>query len=187
MHKHLVTADVFWQHYSSLLSQTLANDPTWEAKFANDKKWSDLVFGVLEKVGGGLGFHSNQIKRNYGRKQIDMCFLSPTGEIEVAIEHENNSKQWYDEWVKLISLIKCTLKVLLTYHDYRNTDFSLDLKLAGAKGIYNATPNKQPDDHWLLVFGPTIQSFRVNRSRGFEVYHFDGVSFDPIPAPWTWP
>jgi hypothetical protein len=87
--------------------------------------------------------------------QSDGEFQHTLWNLEVAIEHENESGRWYDEFVKL-SHISCGLKVLITYHNYhqgRQFDEVLDF----ATRMYPHLRYKAPEDCWLFVVGPTCQ------------------------------
>lgn len=177
----IVAPDRFWTVFIRELSTTLAQDKCWQGKWASDADWTDLMMSVLQKTGFALGFFEPKtISREYLR--LDMAFYSyprrpedcsdRLWNLEVAIEHENSSEGWLDEWVKL-SHLSCGLKVLITYHDHRPGRPSLDDKLKIAKDIYGDLSFKCPEDSWLLIFGPTYYS----PIKSWFGYTFDGRAF----------
>jgi hypothetical protein len=171
----------FWAAFILRLTTALREHPDWHDRFASDSDWTAVMKEVLQRTGYELGFREqNAIGREYLR--LDMAFYSfpdrpadtsdVSWDLEVAIEHENNSEAWFDEWVKLCH-IASGLKVLITYHDYREGRTSIDAKLDAALRLYRKVRYKPADGTWLLIFGPT-SSRPQNAWLG---YTFDGEAF----------
>ncbi len=151
------------------------------------------MMDVLTEVGHDLGFRGQHaIAHEYYR--LDVGYFSKgthpnaprfvdwdVWNLEVAIEHENNSDRWYEEWVKLIHF-NCGLKVLITYHDYAGAE-SIGTRLKWAKDIYEGVRYRQCPDSWLLIFGPSWGSERHD----FVGYSFEGNGFQELSSRKTWP
>lgn len=73
-----------------------------------------------------------------------------------VVEHENDSKDWSDELVKL-AYINAPLKIVISYGDYRNNyeeEIEFANKIANVINLDMYTINQE----YLLIFGPTIDS-----------------------------
>ncbi len=120
----MISAESFWDAFSSKLRSACLNDPDWRQHFNNRKMWTDFVMPMLtNSVGKELGFNpQNEIQEQFYRIDViyyrvhdnpQVAFFIPKGaewnwDLEVAIEHENDSKDWHFELSKLCH-INCGL------------------------------------------------------------------------------
>ena len=131
----MVTAESFWDTFSSELRSACLNDPRWQQDIDNATSWTTFTRRVLYSIGEKLGFdRNNEIQREFYRidfiyyKQRDnppAVFTIPSGEwganwdLEIALEHENRYDHWLWDVAKLCH-INCGLKVIISYHHYGN-------------------------------------------------------------------
>jgi hypothetical protein len=101
--------------------------------------------------------------------------------MEVAIELENNSGTWNEEFNKLIA-INAGLKVIVTYEDSEVVDLEKWLnsdKESVFRTFYKSRKYHQLDDKYLIIFGPT--SLNKKETRGtFVGFEFDGKTFKQL-------
>ena len=176
-----ITPEIFWNTFSDKLKSGINEDSNYLKYYydPNYKKWTEFIETILILIGKDFNFKKEyrEISKEYFR--IDFCFfkVNPNDEydwnLEVAIEHENSDKTWFDEFTKLTH-INCGLKVLIAYHDYIN-DKQIDKKLnEDAKNYYLKRKYKQSPDNWLIIIGP---SYKI-RDKDFVAYKFDGDTFE---------
>ena len=95
-------------------------------------------------------------------------------DLEIALEHENDKKEWLDEVIKL-SHINCPLRVVIGYA----TEDSRELRLRFAsemlqKKIGNNTPNGQ---EFMLILGKSgISGEQVNENT-YKAYIYENGEF----------
>jgi hypothetical protein len=181
MTTNALTPDKFWNQFIQQLSATLVGDQHWPSKWASAPEWTTLMNQVLRQTGEALGFRErNTISQEHLR--LDMAFWShphrsdPFEEfwnVEVAIEHENNSETWFEEWVKL-SHITCGLKVLITYHHHRPGKETLTERLDRVGKLHTDLKYRLAADNWLLIFGPADYG---PTDKTWFAYTFDGSAF----------
>ena len=188
----MISAKSFWDAFSSKLRSACSNDPNWRQYFANATKWTNFVMSTLtNSVGKELGFDpENEIQKEFYKIDViyyrvhvnpQAAFFIPNGaewnwDLEIAIEHENNSKDWHFEFSKLCH-INCGLKVIIGYHEYGNQQKygTIEQKLDYMKTLYDLRKYKQgPEDNWLLILGPN------DLARDFVAYKFDGKEFSRL-------
>ena len=108
----------------------------------------------------------------------------------VAVEHENNHRDWTDELTKLL-FINCPLKVLISYNhaDKRDTDdkYSDKKKLEyAAKVIKKLSPQEDPNNEFLIIigncYGIGIKEYDVKDYRGY-LYDKKEETFQRIKNP----
>ena len=188
----MISAESFWDAFSSKLFSACSDDQNWRQYFANPTQWTNFVMPTLtNSVGKELGFDpENEIQKEfyridviyykvYANRQAD--FTIPNEEwnwdLEVAIEHDNNSKHWPFNVAKLCH-INCGLKVIIGYHEYGNQRKygTIEQKLDYMKtSLYDLRKYKQvPEDNWLLILGPN------DLARDFVAYKFDGEEFSNL-------
>jgi hypothetical protein len=177
--------ETFWKELHIRIARELAARDDWKLVWGSDPIWTQFMLGVLTEFGVALGFNEPQsISREFFR--IDLAFFSPSvvpeaprfhkwdsWNLDVAIELENNSESWFEEWIKLAHL-RCGLKVLMAFHDARPTKPSIAEKLEWARQIYQGTSHCGDSDSWLLVFGPSLGQ---EGDGSFSAYSFDGTAF----------
>jgi hypothetical protein len=189
-----ITAEQFWATFASELHRALEQDPDWPDKWGTDQTWTPFIKNVLTEVGYSLGFHEKHAI-SYEFYRLDVGYFSKgtfpdngksrdwdAWNLEVAIEHENNSESWHEEWIKLVHF-NCGLKVLVTYTDYIPNAEPIETKLQRVKQIYDQAKYRQRPDNWCLIFGPTWKSGQ----HAFIAYEFDGTSFRRLPDRNIWP
>lgn len=188
----MITPLRFWDKFAERLKKDISelNDRSdWLAKCKSSTEWTAFMTKSLIQLGKDLGFDK---KRGIGTefyridlgyfvvhdpvKDIEGKFYDYNWDLEVAIEHENNSSTWYYEFVKLVH-INCGLKVLITYHKHNNKDTEFKNKFDILLDLYRPRQYTQRNDRWLLIFGPTSN----NLDKDFVAYKFDGKNFLPLP------
>jgi hypothetical protein len=184
----LVTPERFWNAFVHELSSKLSQDALWRGIDLSDTAWTSIMMDVLTSTGETLGYREpGTIGREYFR--LDMAFYSyprrPTDgsdllwNLEVAIEHENHSETWFDEWIKLAH-VRSGLRVLIAYHDYREGRPSVDSKVKEALELYKGLSYAAPSlESFLLILGPAWPTRAENRRRAWKGYTFKGTT--PIP------
>lgn len=169
-----VTPETFWNAFEGALKSETTALGNWTRQYESDPLWTGTMMQVLRNAGRQLSFADRMIYNEYFRLDMtwfnypDSDFAAHLWNLEVAIEHENHSEKWYDEWVKL-SHICCGLKVLITYHDYYRGKV-IEEKMKLPLEMYRRQRYKPPSDSWLIIFGPTCQTPRAP----WVGYTFDG-------------
>jgi hypothetical protein len=102
-------------------------------------------------------------------------------DLEIAIEYENDPKDWMDEVIKLCH-IKCGLKVVIGYSDRKKRTLDIEkLKLA-AKHMNNLKFGK-PDssEEFLVILGNAgFSKDEEDISFDFRPYVFNNDGFNPL-------
>lgn len=144
--------------------------------YSRNKKWTENTTKWIEKILTGteitniLGKKA-ETSREYYRIDITSWIqredeldtknigLSPhLWDLEAAVEHENNSKEWLDEVCKL-AYIRCPLRVVIGY----GTD-NLNEKIKIAKKILSETNAFTDDDQeFLIILGKKHNDFIQGR------------------------
>jgi hypothetical protein len=189
-----VAAEEFWFTFASELRRALEGTPDWRSRWDSNEAWTPFIKNVLTEVGRSLGFLERlSIAHEFYR--LDVGYFSKgtlpdsgkfrdwdVWNLEVAIEHENNSESWHEEWIKLIHF-NCGLKVLVTYIDRTRNAEPIETKLKRVKQIYDQAKYRQRPDSWCLIFGPTWNSGLCS----FIAYEFNGVDFQRLSERDIWP
>lgn len=98
-----------------------------------------------------------------------------------AVEHENNWKEWTDEFVKL-AYIQAGLRVVISYGDYE-TKYKEAIEVANelANMIFLDEFVKADTDEFILIFGPRKESVKEHKdlkiSDMFLGYKWNGEEF----------
>lgn len=189
----MVTAESFWDTFSSELRSACLNDPRWKHDIDHAKDWTIFTKRALFSVGETLGFNrDNDIHAEFykidfiyykRRDNPPKSFTIPSGEwvtnwdLEIAIEHENNYAHWLWDVAKLCH-INCGLKVIIGYHHYGNEGKhgTIKQKLDFMKNVYDQIQYKQNPDNWLLLLGPNTYA-ECKGGNDFVAYKFDGKNF----------
>lgn len=137
-----------------------------------DRAFTTAIFSILEKILDRMnvkwcreyynidlmGYYSiNNDKISEDINSINMnyyCWLP-----YIAIEHENNSREWYDEFIKLL-YIRCPLKVIICYNENRELDeekIKVAIKLARSCGDFYSCCVK--DGEFLIIMGNTNKRY----------------------------
>jgi hypothetical protein len=156
-----VSAEMFWNAFSTQLLRQAKSCSDFQMTYDSNPAWTGTVMAALRDAGLELGYKPGKIWTEYYR--LDMTWFSypestyphTLWNLEVAIEHENDSGKWYDEWVKL-SHITCGLKVLISYH-YHGRGRTPEQAMEEPLKMYRCLRYKPPRDSWLVIFGPTSQ------------------------------
>lgn len=87
--------------------------------------------------------------------------------LDIAVEHENDSREWYDEFIK-ISYVKCPLKVIICYNNDKNSDVK---KIETATQLVKEC-NKYSfvNEEILIIMGNTNSSMRNEYDFGYRGY-----------------
>jgi hypothetical protein len=136
------------------------------------KKLGKEEFGYLnDEIGSqyyriDLGYYYYPYKRNNKLNKYEW-------DADVVIEHENDTKDWYDEFVKLVH-INCGLKVIITYYKFgdKENDSPKGKHEKEIKKLYANRKYKNDKDEWLFIFGPYESS-----NQDFVAYKFSGDKF----------
>jgi hypothetical protein len=147
----------------------------------------------LRRLGSDLGFDT---PRGIGSEfyNIDMSYYRITApvqtqsgkvldynwDLEVAIEHENDTETWFYEFVKLVHIC-CGLKVIITYHNYSNYRFPLEEKFTVLTSLYAMRSYKQTRDKWLLIFGPTFNCLGDYDYVGYRFTGSQPILLETVP------
>ncbi len=188
----MVTAESFWDAFSSELLAACLSNPTWQNCFSSASDWTRFTAEVFFSVGQKLGFdRDKEIQREFYK--IDFIYYKvfdnpqenfvpqnkweANWDLEVALEHENDHIHWLWNIAKL-SHINCGLKVIIGYHHYDNEvrKGTIKQKLDYVKELYEPRKYKQNPDNWLLILGPYSYNQCVN-GNDFVAYKFDGENF----------
>ena len=105
-------------------------------------------------------------------------------DLEIAVEHENNSHDWMDEVVKLAH-IACSLRVVIGYMPYnkRNEDqVHLDF-VSDALQKLMCFDNKNRGE-FLIILGNCDTAGKIDRFFGYRGYVYNGETskFENIPT-----
>lgn len=177
--KKRITPEQFWK----ILAENLKSKRSLLLKKYGDKtKYTKSLTSIIEKLGYELGYGA--IDREYWPR-VDLAYFDKCTDdnwdqyaMEIAIELENDSESWWQEFNKLVA-INAGLKVLITYKDGTPASILKDLKSKDQKSLINIYKSRkyyQSDDLYLLVFGPTGCD-NASKERDFFAVKFDGKSF----------
>lgn len=185
----MITAELFWNTFATELHAACLNDRHWISYIDHSKEWTNFVIPVIHLVGEKLGFDSqNEIQHEFYKidviyyrqhQNIPADFPTPphsNWDLEVIVEHENSWKHWLWNITKLCH-INCGLKVIIAYHDYKDSHGTLEQKLSYMKELYDLRCYKQKPDNWLLLLGPNTQSL-CKSGKDFVAYQFNGTEFN---------
>ena len=108
-------------------------------------------------------------------------------DLEIAVEHENSHKDWFDELVKLAHL-RCPLKVVISYNscDFRDDEKYGDLAIlkVAAETLNKVKAFKNADnEEFLVILGNSSKA--VSNSPDYETpdyrgYVYNGEEFKKI-------
>ncbi|MBN2351379.1 MAG: hypothetical protein JXD23_02340 [Spirochaetales bacterium] len=179
-----ITPELFWNAFSESLRKEIITTGDWKKKYFTDKEWTPFIMNVLAAIGKKpFGYHDNGISREYYR--IDLGYFSfpdnteyPKFEwdFDVAIEHENNGRLWFDELIKLAH-ISCGLKIIITYLENDHKVKFIEQQpmkkslLAQRKYINQAA-------QWLFIIGPV--SYEME-NKDYFACAYDGKEFTVLP------
>lgn len=150
---------IFWNAFSAYLTERLAKMRSWQAQYEDGTTWTKTLTTIINDFGKECGYSGKgEVSNEYFR--IDALFSKMAHkqdpfawDLDVAIEIENNAKQWYDEVVKL-SHINCGLKVIIAYHNFGDADALLQAKLKRVQKLIKNRKYKNATTDWLIIFGP---------------------------------
>lgn len=137
-----------------------------------DRAFTTAMFSILENMLGKMGikcckeyynidlmgYHSinnDKIREDLNRINMNYFCWNP----EIVIEHENDSGDWYDEFIKLL-YIRCPLKVIICYNDNRKLDeekIEMAIRLAKCCGDFYSCCVKE--EEILIVIGNTSKQY----------------------------
>jgi hypothetical protein len=187
-----VTPEQFWQAFVKCLSDQAAVDLQWRDKWRSPTDWTAWMMRVLREVGRQLNFtHERGISTEYYR--VDLGFFSIPDmpmiqardrgyfwDCEVLIEHENNSDEWLDEWVKLQHL-SAGLRVLISY-DSGSKNPSRTAGMMEAAQIMRRELAHPVKGATLLVLGPGDD----HPQAAFYAYLDTEAGFTPLGPSLPW-
>ncbi|MBS0619811.1 MAG: hypothetical protein JSR44_16615 [Spirochaetes bacterium] len=156
--KSITTAENFWVEFSKFFSQSLKALKNWERKYEHRKTWTTALTEIFYAFGEKYGYRDRgEVASEYFRVDIIFSKWAPkqddfAWDLDVAIEMENDTTQWYDEVVKLCH-INCGLKVIMTYHNYSDTE-ELSKKIERCVELIKNRKYHSEANDWLLIFGP---------------------------------
>lgn len=115
-------------------------------------------------------------------KHEDIDLKDHLWDLEIAVEHENNSKDWMDEVVKLAHIV-CPLRVVIGYMPWNKRDEDqkyLDHVSKWLKAL-KCKDNMQRGE-FLIILGNCNTSGRKERYFGYKGYIFNPklFCFEPI-------
>lgn len=174
-----IAAKVFWE----LLGSEIKSDDSWKNYFKENSPWTKYVFSALDNVMKRQGYFSPEGAK--GLFKFDRCYFQqdPSGnwfdwKVDVALENENDNKEWRFELCKL-SHVACGLKVLMGFHDYKSNPEGPRTILEEALKVIARHPYKTVPNRWLFIFGPTPHDL----DHAFEVYESeDGITLKAVSS-----
>ena len=188
-----MTKEQFWNKFLSLFEEGSESLSVAQDNWNNKKKFTKLfVNDYIRKIINENNSQTTQreyfridITSYKNRKEeakkiakelnLDNCGIKQyLWELEVALEHENNSSEWIDEVIKL-SFINCPLRVVIGYTDLEKRDNCLKLAAALLKErIGNNTPKGQS---FIVILGKSgIKGSQVNKST-YKAYEYKNAEF----------
>lgn len=183
-HHITVTAEQFWEAFAGCLGAALDRRPDWRGLYSSNKTWTALVRDVVRETCGTWRFGLVPGSYTLEDFRIDFCCFSfsplercaerQNWDLEVAVEHENNSREWLHEWVKLAHL-NCGLRVLISYADAPRDLSPSSEVLDRAARLAQARRYAPRGGSWLLILGPTLNA--LERGEDFVAFAFDGSTF----------
>lgn len=176
--------------------------------YKDNTKWTQTILDYIE-CGREIGIRNNDLKeceRNFGGIQkkyrlktereyyrIDLIAYDAetvtcdkdsglnrhVWNLQLAFEHENNSKDWTDEVTKLAH-IKCGLKVVVGYsEDPSKNQEKLDFCSKMLDKLAYGKPND--DDRWLIILGICGQKSYSNLKDYYTGYKWDSEQKKFVP------
>ncbi len=112
----------------------------------------------------------------------DNAHLTPhLWDLEVAVEHENDSKDWLDEVIKLAHVC-CPLRVVIGYVPWkeRNNDLKLLEYAADALNRLNCK-NNVAEGEFMVILGNSHVGKQVDRYFNYKAYCLDSKTFEFKP------
>lgn len=192
-----MTAEKFWIEFKKLFregSDSLkAAQESWDnpRKFTNKFVNAYLPSIMKEKESITTEFEYYRIdiiayddKRRAEAKEIAKSLglteneFSPyLWDLEIALEHENNKKEWLDEVIKL-SHINCPLRVVVGYADKENEEKCITL---ASKVLQRKIGDNAPNDQeFMLILGKSgISSSEVNENT-YKAYIYKKGRFEEL-------
>jgi hypothetical protein len=182
-----ITAEAFYDSYIGKLKA--ANHRCLLKEIYNSRtEWTSFIISALKDIVSNtfhletekeyfridvIGYHCSSPKKIDWKKMNRHCW-----DLDIAIEHENDYKDWIDEIVKLAH-IKCRLKVVIGY--VKSKDHSEDKNLLGicSKVLeelsYGNLKLQSPEEKWLVILGTC--DFFDNVEDGYKGYTLKNGEF----------
>lgn len=182
----IITPEAFYDSYIGNLKA--ANHSELKEIYNSRTKWTFFIISALKDIVSNtfhletekeyfridvIGYHCSSPKKIDWNKMNRHCW-----NLDIAIEHENDYKDWIDEIVKLAH-IKCRLKVVIGY--VKSKDHSEDKNLLGIcskvlEELSYGNPKLQsPEEKWLVILGTC--DFFDNVEDGYKGYTLKNGEF----------
>ena len=98
-------------------------------------------------------------------------------DLKIAVEHENNKRDWTDELIKLIH-VRCPLKVVIGYSHCDCRGEAETARLAAAAGWMQQVQAFRPEEEaYLLILGNGAAKY--DRNRTYSDFGYRGYLYDP--------
>ncbi len=190
----MVDAKRFFEDYISVITKDY-----WD-EYHNNTLWTDVVTKLIREQIENYGLESQteyyridvtgwKSHWNDVKAQAKEVGMKPhLWDLEIAVEHENNSSDWSDELIKLAH-IRCPLKVIIGYTpcDLRGVGGIEEARLAFASRILQKVKAFDPasKEQILVILGnsaPKESAHPTYTDYGYRGYYFDYVShqFQPV-------
>ena len=119
---------------------------------------------------------AKEIAKSLGLSKED--FSPYLWDLEIALEHENNKREWLDEVIKL-SHINCPLRVVIGYAEEKNEEKCRELaSKVLQKKIGDNTPN---DQEFMLILGKSgIRSSSEVNENTYKAYIYKEGRFEEL-------
>lgn len=166
-------------------------------KYKNNSQFTEVVIKVINAIIEDMGYQSQNEyfridatgwKSRYEtiEKEAKEIGMKPhLWDLKIAVEHENNVRDWTDELIKLIH-IRCPLKVIIGYNycDRRDTLEYKKLEYA-AKWMREINVfDSNSNEDYLIILGNCCGKDKGSSYDKFDykgyLYNYENQKFQPI-------
>lgn len=179
----------FFNSFNSIFD---INSPTREtavAEYPNSKTFTDFIIFQINKIIEAQGLHpQNEYFRidsmGYKARWQELPEIKILNrhlwDLEIAVEHENNSKDWLDEVIKLAHIC-CPLRVVIGYVpcNERDKDMILLNYTAEALKELNCADNVL-NGEFLIILGNCKTNKNPEKYFNYKAYVLDAKNFQFI-------
>lgn len=185
-----ISAKMFFELFKSRITK----DKFWDLYRNNSEFTAEVtkeINAVIEEMGcqsqneyfriDATGWQGRYKEIEGEAKEIGM--RAHLWDLIIAVEHENNPKDWTDELIKLVH-IRCPLKVIIGYNYYDQRDSREIKKLEYAAKWINKTKafNSNGKEEYLIILG---NCHSKDKEMSYKEFDYRGYLYCPTIKKFT--